>query len=100
MKVRIVGVRHVKKTVVYYETIKRELKIKPIPECRCDERLILFETIKRELKIKPIPECRCDERLINPVYVRRVDSSALIFSLSSHRHSLIGLVFKSYFIDS
>ena len=25
--------------VVYYETIKRELKIKPISECRCDERL-------------------------------------------------------------
>jgi hypothetical protein len=24
---------------VYYETIKRELKIKPISECRCDERL-------------------------------------------------------------
>ena len=27
------------KIVVYYETIKRELKIKPISECRCDERL-------------------------------------------------------------
>ena len=25
--------------VVYYETIKLELKIKPISECRCDERL-------------------------------------------------------------
>ncbi len=25
--------------VVYYESIKRELKIKPIYECRCDERL-------------------------------------------------------------
>ncbi len=24
---------------VYYETIKREVKIKPISECRCDERL-------------------------------------------------------------
>ncbi len=24
---------------VYYESIKRELKIKPISECRCDERL-------------------------------------------------------------
>ncbi len=24
---------------VYYETIKREIKIKPISECRCDERL-------------------------------------------------------------
>ncbi len=25
--------------VVYYESIKREVKIKPIYECRCDERL-------------------------------------------------------------
>ena len=25
--------------VVYYESIKRELNIKPIYECRCDERL-------------------------------------------------------------
>jgi hypothetical protein len=24
---------------VYYESIKRELKIKPIYECRCDDRL-------------------------------------------------------------
>ncbi len=24
---------------LYYETIKRELKIKPYSECRCDERL-------------------------------------------------------------
>jgi len=24
---------------VYYESIKRDLKIKPISECRCDERL-------------------------------------------------------------
>ena len=27
------------RTVVYYETIKEEIKIKPISECRCDERL-------------------------------------------------------------
>ena len=25
--------------LVYYESIKQELKIKPIPECRCEERL-------------------------------------------------------------
>jgi hypothetical protein len=36
---------------------------------------------------------------INPVYARRVDSSGLVFSLSSHRHSYIGLVFSSLFID-
>jgi hypothetical protein len=35
----------------------------------------------------------------NPVYTRRVDSSALVFSLSSHRHSYIGLVCSSRFID-
>jgi hypothetical protein len=28
--------------IVYYESIKRELKIKPISECRCDERLIIY----------------------------------------------------------
>jgi hypothetical protein len=26
-------------TVVYYESIKRELETRPIYECRCDERL-------------------------------------------------------------
>jgi hypothetical protein len=36
----------------------------------------------------------------NTVYVRRVDSSALVFSLSSHRHLYIGLVCSSHFIDS
>ena len=35
----------------------------------------------------------------NSVYVRHVDSSPLGFSLSSHRHSYIGLVFSSRFID-
>ena len=28
-----------KKAIVYYESIKRELKVRPINECRCDERL-------------------------------------------------------------
>jgi len=38
-------------------------------ECRCDERLqtsnivVYYESIKREPKIKSIYECRCDERL-------------------------------------
>jgi hypothetical protein len=35
---------------------------------------------------------------INPVYPTRVDFSALVFSLSSHRHSYIGLVFTSPFL--
>ncbi len=43
---------------------------------------------------------RCSSSPRNPVYVRSVDSSALVFSLSSHRHSYIGLVFSSRFIDS
>jgi len=40
---RVTGLDH--KTVhrsehfVYYESIKREIKIRPIYECRCDERL-------------------------------------------------------------
>jgi hypothetical protein len=42
---------------------------------------------------------RCSSSTINPVYETRVDSSALVFSLSSHRHSYIGLVFSSRFID-
>jgi hypothetical protein len=29
----------IKKSVVYYQSIKREVKTKPIYECRCDERL-------------------------------------------------------------
>jgi hypothetical protein len=34
------GVRNTnQKLVVYYESIKRELKIKPMYECRCDGRL-------------------------------------------------------------
>ena len=38
--------------------------------------------------------------IYNPVYPRRVDSSPLVFSLSSYRHSYIVLVFDSHFIDS
>jgi hypothetical protein len=34
---------------------------------------------------------RCSSSPCNPLYARRVDSSALVFSLSSHRHSFIGL---------
>ncbi len=62
---------------VYYESIKRELKIKPIYECRCDERhlvLVYYESIKRDLKTRPIYECRCDERLKDQ-YLRNLHSS-------------------------
>jgi len=43
---------------------------------------------------------RCSSSPSNPVYGRCVDSSTLVFSLSSHRHSYIGLIFRSRFIDS
>jgi hypothetical protein len=43
---------------------------------------------------------RCSSSPSNPVYVRHVNSSDLVFSLSSHRHSFIGRVFSSRFIDS
>jgi hypothetical protein len=36
----------------------------------------------------------------NPVSLRRVDSSVLVFSLSSHRYSYVSLLFTSHFIDS
>jgi hypothetical protein len=37
--------------------------------------------------------------LRNPVYARRVESSVLVFSLSSDRQSYVGLVFRFRFID-
>jgi hypothetical protein len=43
---------------------------------------------------------RCSSPPCNPVYVRRVDPLTLVFSLSSHRHSYIGLFLSSHFIDS
>ena len=36
----------------------------------------------------------------NPVYVSHVDSSTLVFSLSSHRPSFISLIFSARFLDS
>ncbi len=72
--------------VVYYESLKRDLKTKPINECRCDERLktrveestllacprlvhfvrfffVYYESIKRELNKRLIFDSRCDARL-------------------------------------
>ena len=39
MVVRIKGIISSGGEVVYYESMKRELKTRPIYECRCDERL-------------------------------------------------------------
>jgi hypothetical protein len=82
-----------KSTFLYYESIKQDLKTRPINDCRYDERLKtkveestrlvytgLFgelehlkietryvhyesESRKQELKTRPIYEGRCDERL-------------------------------------
>ena len=41
--------------VVYYESIKRELKIRPIYECRCDERL---QTKDRD-EVNRREDCEC-----------------------------------------
>jgi hypothetical protein len=35
----LLWLQHHEKDIVYYESIKREVKTKPIYECRCDERL-------------------------------------------------------------
>jgi hypothetical protein len=43
---------------------------------------------------------RCSSPPRNPVYVRCVDPSVLVFRLTSHRHSYICLIFNSHFIDS
>ncbi len=43
---------------------------------------------------------RCSSSPNHPVYVRCVDFSDLVLSLSSSRHSCIGLVFNSHFLDS
>ena len=58
---------------VYYESIKRELKIRGIYECRCDERLqnrlrrgsklLFIIRVKRELKRVYRNGCRYNERL-------------------------------------
>jgi hypothetical protein len=42
---------------------------------------------------------RCSSHPHNPVYVKCGDPSDLSFSLSSHRHSYISLLFNSHFID-
>jgi hypothetical protein len=41
--------------------------------------------------------CRCSSSPSHPVYVRRVDSSVLLFRLSSHRHSYGDLLFNYRF---
>ena len=51
-------------TLLFYneQQVKRELKRIHITGYRC-MLVVYHESIKRELKTKPIYECRCDERL-------------------------------------
>ncbi len=59
----------------------------------CDERVQ-----NDNARIAHITSSIC--RIIHCSVLRRVDSSSLVFNLSSHRHSYIVLVFNSRFIDS
>jgi hypothetical protein len=61
------------KSVVYYKSIKRELKIRGIYECRCDERL---ETKKKEFTrlsytglIVELEHLKIETRLIDEKFV-------------------------------
>ncbi len=60
--------------LVYYESIKRELKINPISECRCDERLktkveestrLVYTGLFRELEHLKIKTRFIDEKLVS-----------------------------------
>jgi hypothetical protein len=55
-------------------------------------------TLTNLSSINLISILRCSSPPNNPVYVRRVDPSALVFSLSSHRHSYIVLLFSYHFM--
>ena len=58
------------RSVVFYESIKRELKTRPIYECRCDERLKTKAEESTRLAYTDTPEgigevnkravCECD----------------------------------------
>ncbi len=59
---------------VYYESIKRELKIRPMWECRCDERLktrvvestrLIYTGLNRELEHLKIKMRLIDEKFVS-----------------------------------
>ncbi len=54
-------------------------------------------TLSNLSSINLVPIFRCSSPPLNPVYTRRVDPSSLTFSLSSHRHSYLSLLFISRF---
>jgi hypothetical protein len=62
--------------IVYYESIKRELKIRCIYECRCDERLqtktkeftlLVYTGLVVELEHLKIKTRLIDEKFTNPM---------------------------------
>ena len=91
---------------VYYESLKRALKTKTIYGYRCDERLktsflfSLFFHSRCEMEgILDLHEA-LSALVFFGVHARRVDSSTLVFSLSSHRYPYIVFVFSVRFNDS
>jgi hypothetical protein len=58
------------------------------------------QTLSNISSINLVSTFRCSSSATNRGHVRRADSSTLVFSLSSHRHSLIGFVFSSRFNNS
>ena len=70
-----------------------------IPEPLHEVLSYYFTTSTRFLKKKTFSDCHWRPGF-HSVYARRVDPSALAFSLASHRHSSITILFSSRFIDS
>jgi hypothetical protein len=104
--------------VVYYKSIKRELKKRCIYECRCDERLqtktrdlhvshtlfVYYESMNRYLKIKPIYECRCvhlkiKTRLTNEKFASVKGESARMFIFQHPRRRKPVLFFNKKNLD-
>jgi hypothetical protein len=77
-----------------------EKKIEPKKRGKTKRFSVTLLTMANIWSINLVFIFRCSSSPSNPVYARRVDSSALGFSLSSHRHSYIGFVFSSRFIHS
>ena len=62
--------------VVYYESIKRELKIKCIYECRCDERLQTktkeFTLLAYTVLILELEQLKIETRLIDEKFANAI----------------------------
>ncbi len=71
----------------------------PLPLCQTSPPLQPRNRVGKKLSKKDDKKISEPNNNKYPVCARRVDSSALDFSLSSHRHSYIGLVFSSCFMD-